>query len=216
MLLKEACLGLADESCAALMHATVKTMLGVAGLRDLTAGDLPDIVEYWTRSPEDFLAAMGVDRERLGTEAQIHARFEKAIRRGDPSQPQLGLAITLNGRLAGYTLLNRYSEEVNYSHWHIIQAGLRAKGISTALYPHRIKAYFDLAPIGRLIHQTRTSNVGVNRMLDRFIPISETRFIETPDGVAAPGEFHIRYVRRAQIPAIFARASEPRLTQALQ
>ncbi len=213
MLLKEARLGLADESCAAPMHATVKTVVGVAGLRDLAAGDLPDIVEYWTRSPEDFLAAMGVDRERLGTEAQIQARFEKAIRTGDANQPHIALAITLEGRLIGYTLLNRYSEDVNYSHWHIIQTGLRTKGISTALYPHRVKAYFDLAPIARLIHQTRTSNLGMNRVLDRFIPISETRYIETPDGVAAPGEFHLRYVRREDIPALFARAAELRAGQ---
>jgi hypothetical protein len=43
-------------------------------------------------------------------------------------------------------------------------------------------------------------------MLDKFIPVSETKNIEKPDGVAAPGEFHLRFVRREDIPAIFARA----------
>jgi hypothetical protein len=85
---------------------------------------------------------------------------------------------------------------------------LRAKGLSTALYPNRIKAYFDLAPISQLIHQTRTRNVGVNRMLDKFVPVSETKYIDKPDGVAALGEFHLRFVRREDIPKIFARALE--------
>jgi hypothetical protein len=40
-------------------------------------------------------------------------------------------------------------------------------------------------------------------MLDRFVPIAETRHDETPDGVAAPGEFHIRYVHRADVPRFF-------------
>jgi hypothetical protein len=151
---------------------------------------------------------MGIDRQLLGSEEDIHRRFLNAIRTADPSQSTISLGITLDARLVGYTLLNRYSEDVNYSHWHIIAPNLRAKGLSTALYPYRIKSYFDLAPISQLIHQTRTRNVGVNRMLDKFIPVSETKYIGKPDGVAGPGEFHLRFVRRDDIPKIFARAAE--------
>jgi hypothetical protein len=190
------------------IFASVKTASGVAGLRDLTPADLPAIVDYWLLSPEEHLAFMGVDRRRLGSEEDLRKRFLNAIRTGDPSQSTISLGITLEERLVGYTLLNRYSEDVNYSHWHIIVSNLRALGLSTALYPCRIKAYFDLAPISQLIHQTRTRNVGVNRMLDKFIPISETKYIDKPDGVAEPGEFHLRFVRREDISKIFARAAE--------
>ena len=187
---------------------TAKTTRGVVGLRDLIPTDLPAIVAYWLSSPDEYLAFMGVDRLRLGSEQDITRRLSNAIRTGDTNQPTISLAITLDERLIGYTLLNRYSHDVNYSHWHIIVPDLRAKGLSTALYPHRIKAYFELVPISQLIHQTRTCNVGVNRMLDKFIPISDTKYVATPDGVAAPGEFHLRFVRREDIPTIFARAVE--------
>jgi hypothetical protein len=190
------------------IFASVKTANGVAGLRDFMPADLPAIVDYWLLSPIEYLAFMGIDRQLLGSEEDIHRRFLNAIRTGDPSQSTISLGITLDARLVGYTLLNRYSEDVNYSHWHIIASNLRAKGLSTALYPFRIKAYFDLAPISQLIHQTRTRNVGVNRMLDKFIPVSETKYIDKPDGVAGPGEFHLRFVRREDIPKIFARAAE--------
>lgn len=40
-------------------------------------------------------------------------------------------------------------------------------------------------------------------MLDRYVPIAETCWVEHPDGVALPGEFHLRYVRRQDIPAFF-------------
>ena len=184
----------------------VRTKDGMAGLRDLRVEDIPAIVEYWLKSPPEFLAFMGVDRERLGGEADITKRLSVAIRTGEENQKNIALAITLDERVAGYTLLNRYSEEVNYSHWHIISPELRGKGISTVLYPLRIKTYFDAAPISRLIHQTRTRNVAVNRMLDKFVPVAETVQIENPDGVAMPGEFRVRYVRREDVPAILSRA----------
>ena len=190
------------------IFTSVKTASGVAGLRDLTPADLPAIVDYWLLSPDEHLAFMGVNRQRLGSQEDIRRRFLNAIRTGDPSQSTISLGITSDERLVGYTLLNRYSEDLNYSHWHIIVSNLRAKGLSTALYPCRIKAYFDLAPISQLIHQTRTRNVGVNRMLDKFIPVSETKYIDKPDGVAEPGEFHLRFVRREDILKIFARAVE--------
>lgn len=189
---------------------SVQTANGMAALRDLTLSDVPAIVDYWLLSPNEHLAFMGVDRQRLGSEEGVRKRFVNAMRTGESSQSTMALAVTLGERLVGYTLLNRYSDEVNYSHWHIFDPGLRGKGLSTALYLYRIKAYFDIAPIAQLIHQTRTRNLAVNRVLEKFIPVSETKFIEKPDGVAAPGEFHIRYVRRADIPKIFARAAELR------
>jgi hypothetical protein len=189
---------------------SVKVANGVAGLRDITAADVPAIVDYWILAPDEYLTSMGVDRQRIGTQEDIYRRFANAIRTDDARQSNIALGITLDERLVGYTLLNRYSDEVNYSHWHIIVPNLRAKGLSSALYPYRIKAYFELTPIVQLIHQTRTANVGVNRMLDKFVPVSETRFIQKPDGVANPGEFHLRYVRREDIPGIFALAAEVR------
>lgn len=188
--------------------ASVKTVHGVARLRDLTSADLPAIVDYWLLSSVDHLDFMGVNRQLLGSGEEIHKRFLSAVRTGNSSQSAIALAITLDERLVGYTLLNRYSEEVNYSHWHIIISHLRGKRLSTALYPNRIKAYFDVAPISQLIHQTRTRNLGVNRMLDKFVAVSETKLIEKPDGVASPGEFHVRFVRRDDIPGFFARAAE--------
>jgi hypothetical protein len=193
-----------------IIHASVKTAKGVAALRDLAANDVEDIVRYWFTSGDEFLDLMGIDRERLGTMEATRRRLIRTIRTGDPNQLTLAFSITLDGELAGYTLLNRYTPETNYGHWHITVPQLRAAGISTALYPHRIKTYSDLVPIERVIHQTRTRNTAVNRMLDKYVPVSETCRLEHPDGVALPGEFHLRYVQRADVPKLFARAADLR------
>jgi hypothetical protein len=64
--------------------ASVKTASGPAGLGDLTFFDLPAIVDYWLLSSDEYLAAMGVDRQRLGSARDIHKRFLNAIRTGEP------------------------------------------------------------------------------------------------------------------------------------
>jgi hypothetical protein len=190
------------------VHASVHTKVGLAALRPLDSEDIEPIMRFWHNSGDEFLDFLGIDRSLLGTVEDTRRRFLRAIPTGDPDQSNIAFAIAVNGQFAGYTLLNRYSPEINYSHWHITDPSLRASGVSTDLYPYRIKTYFDLARIDRLIHQTRTRNVAVNRMLDRYVPVAETRHVERPDGVALPGEFHLRYVVRGNIPGVFEKARE--------
>ncbi|MGD0191931.1 MAG: hypothetical protein ABSD74_14415 [Rhizomicrobium sp.] len=188
-------------------HASQPTRSGLASLEDLEAPDIEAIVRYWHEATDAHLDFLGIDRARLGSPDDTRQRFLTALRTGSPDQRTIAFAIKLDGALVGYTLLNRYAADVNYSHWHIIDPDRRAAGFSSALYPHRLRLYFDLFPIGRLIHQTRTRNVGVNRMLDKFVLIAETKHIDDPDGVALPGEFHLRYVTRQDVPRICAMAS---------
>jgi hypothetical protein len=188
------------------VYASVRTRVGEATLRDLVAEDVDGIVRFWYESGDALLDFLGIDRRLLGNVGDTQRRFLSAIRTGDPNQQNIAFAITINGAFAGYTLLNRHTPDTNYSHWHITNPGLRGSGLSTTLYPHRIKMYFDLLPLNRLIHQTRTRNVAVNRMLDRYVPVAETVRIERPDGVALPGEFHLRYVLRGDIPSFFKKA----------
>jgi hypothetical protein len=186
-------------------YASANTPAGMATLRDLSHDDLEAIVRFWYAGGEEFLDFLGIDRSRLGTAEETRQRFLRAIRTGDPNQQSLAFAITVDGDFAGYTLLKRYTPEINYSHWHITNPRLRGVGVSTALYPHRIKTYFDLVPMERLTHQTRTRNVAVNRMLDKFVPVAETRYLEDADGVALPGEFRVRYVFRKDVPSFFGK-----------
>jgi RimJ/RimL family protein N-acetyltransferase len=187
-------------------YVAIHTAAGVAALRDLTPADIEHIVQFWYGSGDDFLDFLGIDRSRLGSQDDTRQRFMQAIRTGDSDQPSLAFAITIDGDYAGYTLLNRYAPDDNYSHWHITNSELRGMGLSTALYPYRIKMYFEVVPMNRLIHQTRTRNVAVNKMLDHWVPVAETRYIENPDGVALPGEFHLRYVLRRDIPGFLEKA----------
>jgi hypothetical protein len=190
------------------MHASVNSPVGVVSLEDLREEDVEECAAYFHR-PDAHLDTL-MDRARVGTMEQTCALFRAMIRTGDPAQMRIGFSIRLNGRLIGQTNLVRKTPDVNYSHWHIMDESLRGAGFSTLLYPHRIKVYFDLYPIARLIHQTKPSNVGVNRMLDRYVPVAGTDYVEHPDGFAKPGLHHHRYVTRADIPRLFETAARLR------
>lgn len=186
-----------------VIRASLHTRVGLAQLRDLEQRDVEWILRYWFESGDTHLDFLGIDRHLLGSRGDTRQRFCIAIPSSNPDQPNIAFAITLDGEFTGYTLLNRYDTRTNYSHWHITDARHRAAGLSSALYPWRIKTYFEAASLERLIHQTRTRNLAVNRMLDKFVPVAETVYIERPDGVALPGEFHLRYIYRADIPRLF-------------
>lgn len=182
----------------------VATRLGQVWFDTIAEADLDPIADYFHR-PDPHLDTL-IDRTRLPDRNALRARYASWKYEGDPAQMSSVFALRLvNGtenRLIGFTNLLRKTPVENYSHWHILEPGDRASGISSAIYPTRLDLYFDHFPIERLVHQTRVSNAGVNRMLDKFVPIAKTEFVEKPDGLARPGEFHMRYVARADLPRI--------------
>lgn len=171
----------------------------------VSEADLDSMADYFTR-PDAHLDTL-MDRTRL-TREKLRERYAAWRWSGDPAQMSSIFALRCRAgdasRLIGFTNLLRKTPDENYSHWHIIDPADRAGGVSTAIYPTRIALYFDLFPIDRLVHQTRVSNEGVNRMLDRFVPIAKTEHVDKPDGLARAGDFHIRHVTRADLPRILA------------
>ena len=185
-------------------HATLDWRGRALVLRDLRSGDLERIADYWSGASDEYLERLGVDGSALRDRDWVVERFAATIPTGDPAQPRQAFAIELDGLLIGYTNVNCYAPHRNFSHWHLIDAGWRGCGISTSLYPWRLRTYFACTRMETLTHQTRVSNIGVNRMLDRFVPVAETRFVADPDGLSLPGEFHLRHVTRADAARIAA------------
>lgn len=183
-----------------MIHATVATPRGDAVIRDLIADDIEDLVRYWHHSGSEHLEFLGIDCIKLGTPEDTRQRFLHSIRNGDVNQTQVALCITLEQHLIGYTNLNRYGPDDNYPHLHLIDPSSRAGGVATQTVPQILKIYFQLFPLRRLILQTRTRNTGINRVLDKYFSTAETRHFDSPDGLAGPGEFHVRYVSRSDLP----------------
>jgi len=182
--------------------------VGIIALRDVEEDDIEEFVRYWHESGDEHLRYFHVDLDRLGTPDDTRARFQASRRTGDPNQQTIAFSVTLEGNIVAYFNLNRYSPLQNYPHVHVINREPQAMGGATAVIgatagmPYGLKIFFELFPIERLVLQTRTSIVAINKLLDHFLPVVETVQLENPDGLSGPGEFNHRYIHREDVPKL--------------
>jgi len=207
---------------AGLVHTSITLRIGELTLRDAVPSEAGLFVRYWQFSGEQHLKFLGIDRKKLGTVEDTRNRFLKMIRTPAIDQSRVVFTIALHGEAVGYTNVNRYGPDENYPHLHLYRQSLRSAiarkacrtraksgaGPAAALIGPIMKLLFDLFPLRRVVLQTRTRNLGINRALDFYLPPAETRFFANPDGIAGEGEFHMRYVHRDDVPWMVARASE--------
>ena len=193
--------------------------VGVIAIRDVIEEDIDGFVDYWHFSGEKHLNFLGIDRNKLGTPGETRGRFLRSIRTPGVYQQAVAFSITLNSHLIGYTNINLYNRYENYPHLHLNAALIRTAvlapntnslskrgGLATTLVAHILKNNFYLFDIDRIVLQTRTRNALINRALSAYMPVMETRYVECPDGLAGPGEFHVRHVVRTDMPRILERS----------
>lgn len=208
----------------AMVHASIAMRAGILGVRDAVAEDAEAYVKYWHFSGDKFINLLGINKSGLGTPEDSHQRFLGMIRVPGTVQRTVVFSVTLNGRLIGYTNLNMQGPDDNYPHFHtylhthrsLIRAAVAAgerrgaakdsHGIATVLLGPLFAMHFALFPIRRLIIQTRPAALAINRALDLYVPVAEMGYIDRPNGLALPGEFHVRYVHREDAPRMLALA----------
>lgn len=203
-----------------IFHTSIQMHAGFLAVRDAISSDADAYVNYWHYSGEEIKNLLGIDRERLGTPQDSRKRFSQMIRVPGVYQPNVIFTITLNGQVVGYTNINRHGVDDYYVHLHTYRSCLRAAlgtgrsgnrggaggGLAAVLIGRIIGMCFDLFPARRLILQTRPENRWINRALDLYMPLAETKYVENPAGLAAPGIQQLRYVDREDALWIVARA----------
>jgi hypothetical protein len=168
---------------------------GTLEIRDAEAPDIDQFVRYWHFGGAD-LDLLRIDRENLGTAQQTATRFHASMRTGDLDQPSVAFTLALDTEPVGYFNVNRQSSSVNYPRLHLTSTSVRCRGLARAAIPYALRTIFDLYPIERVILQARTSVIAINKALDHLLPVDESLYLQAPDGLAGPGEFHHRYVHR--------------------
>ena len=199
------------NSDTSLIRASLPMRAGLLTLRDATEQDADAFVEYWTDSPASYLEVLGVDTTRLGDAQQIRERFLRNMPSSEPlGQSTVIYSLYLNDMLIGYSNINRYDAQENYAHLHTYRKALRQAvgqgpkaqttggGVGACLIGLCIAHYLEKFDVERLVIQTRTRNKLINRALDLYLPASKTCYFEKPDGLSAPGDFHVRFAYRDQ------------------
>lgn len=206
----------------AKVHASTTMRAGTLALRDAVPSDADAYVSYWHYQGDTIRNLLGIDQKKLGTPADSRKRFFDMIRVPESQQANVIFTITLNAKVIGYTNINRYGPDENYVHLHTYRASIRSvleakkprqkeniqmgAGLAAVMIGPIIAMHLNLFPVRRLVLQTRSTNRWINRALDLYMPPAETKYVTDPPGLAAPGECHVRYVRRDDLPWILGRA----------
>ena len=204
------------------VHSSLEMRAGRLAVRDAIPDDIDAYVRYWHDSGDKIIKFLRIDRARLGGPADSRERFLRMIRVPGAEQQSVIFTMTLNGEAIGYTNLNRHGPDDNYPHFHtylhthrpsvrsalrpVEQLSRRGAGVAAVLVGPIIRMCFDLFPLRRIVLQTRPTSVGINRALDLYMPPAVTKYFEKADGLAGPGEFHMRYVYREDASWMFERA----------
>jgi RimJ/RimL family protein N-acetyltransferase len=204
------------------VHSSLQMRAGRLAVRDAIPEDGDAYVKYWHESGDRIIKFLRIDRARLGSPADSRERFLRMIRVPGAEQKSVIFTMTLNEEAIGYTNLNRHSLDDNYPHFHTYlhthrpsvrsalrsaeQSSRRGAGVAAVLVGPIMRMCFDLYPLRRIVLQTRPTSVGINRALDFYMPPAVTEYIEKADGLAGPGEFHMRYVYREDAGWMFERA----------
>lgn len=197
-----------------MMLVEIPMRAGILRVRDAMPEDVRHYVKYWHYSGDRIINFLRIDRDRLGGPEESEQRFMSMIRNSGASQKSVIFSITLNDQVIGYTNLNMHNSIENYPHFHTyihsdrsaLRKALegapgarmdggqrRTAGIAAVLVGATISTYFSIFPIARIVLQTRPTSLGINIALDHYLEVHHTEFIDKPDGLAGPGEFHMRY-----------------------
>lgn len=167
-------------------------------MRDISSGDIDEIVSYWHDSDGDFLTSIGVNLEKIVSRETTQEIFSRSLPENRNKKDRVTLVFVADDILIGYTNLNfsEHNDEV-YAHVHLIKPEYRNKGIVPSLFADVIGVFYRHFNVGQLILQTNTKNKKINSLLiNRGLEITKTEYIDKPDGMGSVGEYNFFYVPR--------------------
>lgn len=140
-------------------------------IRDFSVSDIPEILNYWFRSPEGFIERIGVDPSKLPKEEEMkRSLLEKCEANSAlPSSKMNAVVILYNGEPIGFHTLSPYTEgDSGIFHAHIWDQSLRGKGIAQHSYIKAARVFMERFELKKLVYKTPVQNTGAIRVKERL------------------------------------------------
>lgn len=179
-------------------------------VREMVAGEVPRMVDYFVEADVDFLHGMGADKQKLPERSAWIAMLEKEFAKPLEQRKFFYLSWLLDGRLVGHSNVNKvvYGQEA-YLHLHLWEASLRQKGLGLAFVQQGIPLYFRKLNLQTLICEPYADNPAPNRSLKK-LGFQWVKQYETQPGWINFYQLVNRYeLRREAVGQHFAGSGEP-------
>lgn len=140
-------------------------------VRDLKESDISKILDYWHRSPNNFLENMGVDLNKMPSEFEMKKilleKFQNITK--DKSFKSTVLIITYEDQAVGvHSLFPIEVGEHAVFHAHIFDENFRGKGIAQISYMKACKIFIERFSFKRILFKTPVRNIGAIKVKEKL------------------------------------------------
>lgn len=138
-------------------------------IREIQAGDIPLITNYWLTADPDFLVAMGVDLAKMPKEDEWHAMLAEQLATPHPHKKSWCMIWLIDGVPSGHSNINKIVPgEEAYMHLHLWHATTRQRGAGADLVRMTIPHFFETYELQRLYCQPFAHNPAPNSTLKKL------------------------------------------------
>ncbi|MBL0054622.1 MAG: GNAT family N-acetyltransferase [Chitinophagaceae bacterium] len=147
------------------MNTTEELVLSV---RELSAGDIPLLTDYWLNSNPGFLSGMGVDLSKMPSRSDWHSMLEEQLHQSYAEKKSYCLIWLVNGEPVGHSNVNKiiFGQEA-YMHLHLWTPDARQKGHGLNFVKMGIPLFFKNLELKTLYCEPYALNPAPNRILEK-------------------------------------------------
>jgi RimJ/RimL family protein N-acetyltransferase len=137
-------------------------------VREMQTGDIDAIAQYWSGSDSSFLLGMGVDLEKLPAKDEFATMLSEQLSLPYKEKQSYCIIWQVDDQAVGHSNINkiRFGEEA-YMHLHLWDAGVRRKGLGTALVKMTLPYFFENFKLKKLYCEPYALNPAPNKTLEK-------------------------------------------------
>jgi RimJ/RimL family protein N-acetyltransferase len=146
-------------------------MSGIAkgvSVREMPLSEVGIRIRYFHEASDDYLLAMGVDRDLLPEPEAWHSFHERDYERPLTERENYLLLWELDGQVVGFSSLDHIAFGDNaFMHLHIREQSWRRRGLGANFVTLSASKYFEVFELKHLYCEPNALNVAPNRTLQR-------------------------------------------------
>jgi RimJ/RimL family protein N-acetyltransferase len=155
--------------------------------REMVAGEINIVIDYFHSSTPEHLEMLGVDPTRLPPKQVWKDRFGQLF--ATPIETRSGFYMTwlADNRVVGFSSCDKivFGDRANM-HLHVTQPEHRKRGVGTQCVLQTVEIYFRELKLKQLFCEPNAFNVGPNRTLQR----AGFKYLKTHMTVPGPLNYH--------------------------
>jgi RimJ/RimL family protein N-acetyltransferase len=137
-------------------------------VREMPLSELGIRIRYFHEASDDYLIALGVDRELLPKPEAWQSFHERDCERPLTERENYALLWELDGQAVGFSSLDHivFGEEA-FMHLHIVEQSWRRRGLGAKFVKLSASKYFEVFELKYLYCEPNALNAAPNRTLQR-------------------------------------------------